>query len=312
MNNPTDMKQMFPDISWIDEQAALEPDREFAEEEQAIAALKEARKINEAELLDLTSALKMKASDIEDVNRKDVEFAKELAKQDEEELAAPSEVDEIEIIQQVMLENILDIQTVTGGGPGRYYDSNPYRGWGRSYRHNEGGYTTGSAGYSLAARKMFPYAHARGDGSGISDDNDVTTWTKLYFAFWPRQNGHVRAYVPYYTRGYYRIYANDKWYNSKEAKVDLDVHVNLYQNYWGGYVKDDVFHRANDNINQNGRIDLNRSLYSGSLAIGANKWVLAEVAVRARVETEGSGSMATLNFRNPDYIFVPYVRFDFS
>ncbi len=312
MKNSTDIKEILPDIYWIDQQAALQPDREFAEAEQAISAHKEARKRNEADLLNLVSAVKLKPSDIDDENRSQVKFAEELTKRDEEELATPAEVDDIEIIQQVILDSNLDTQTVTGGGPGHYYDYNPYRGWGRYYWHNEGGTTTGSANYNLTARKMYPYAHAIGDGSGITDDNDVTTWVKLYFAFWPRQNGHVRAYVPYYTRGYYRIYSNDKWYNSKEAKVDLDVHVQLYQNYWGGYVKDDVFRRSDDNINQSGRIDLNRSLYSGSLAIGADKWVIAEVAVRALVETEGGGSTATLNFRSPDYIYVPYVRFDFS
>lgn len=312
MNNILDVKETLLDTSWIDEQAAAEPDREFAESENAIANHKEARKKNEAELLDLMSAVKMKASDVEDENRRQIKFAEEFTKQTEEKLATSADVDDIEIIQQVVLDSNLAVQTVAGGTSGRYYDNNPYHGWGRVDKHNEGGTTTGSADYSLAARKMYPYAHAIGDGSGISDDNDVTTWTKLYFAFWPRKNGHVRAYVPYYTRGYYSIYANDKWYNSKEAKIDLDVSVQLHQNYWGGYVKDDVFDRFGDNIHQYGRVDLNRSLYSGSLPIGENKWVIAEVAVRAHVETEGGGSTATLNFRSPDYIFVPYVRFDFS
>jgi hypothetical protein len=258
------------------------------------------------------SAVKIKASEVEDENITQAKFAEELFKMDEDEPESLIEVDDIEIIQQVMLESNLDIQTVTGTNSGRYYDHNPYSSWGKVYKHNEGGRTIGSASINRTARKMYPYAYATGDGSGISDDNDVTTWTKLYFAFWPRRNGHVRAYVPYYTRGYYRIYSNDKWYNSKEAKIDLDIHVKLHQNYWGGEVKDDIFARSAGNINQNGRIDMNRSLYSGSLPIGKNKWVLAEVAVRARVETEGGGSSARLSFRGSDYIFVPFVRFDFS
>lgn len=307
-----DMKATLPSLEWLDEQAAREPDREFEESELAIANHKDALKINEAEMLDLASAMKIKASSIEEENKSLVKFAEELAKQDEEELASKTEADDVEVIQQAMLDYSIDSQTVTGGGAGRYYDSNPYHGWGSVNRHNEGGVTSGSAAYNLAARKMFPYAHARGDGSGISDDNDVTTWTKLFFAFWPTQNGHVRALVPYTTRGYYRIYANDKWYNSKEARVDLDVRVRLHQNYWGGQVNEAVFDRFDDNINQSGRIDISRSLYSGSLAVSRDKWVIAEVAVRARVETEGSGSTATLSFRSPDSIFVPYVRFDFS
>jgi hypothetical protein len=306
------MKSRIPNGEWIEKEAAKGPELEFVQDEQAIANIAEVNKKNEAEMLDVTSALKIKASALEDENKTESEFATTLAVSAEDELASKAEMDEVEIIQQVLLDESIDSLTVTGNGPGRYYDHNPYRGWGKYYWHNEGGTTTGSANYSLSARKMYPYAHARGDGSGISDDNDVTTWTKLYFAFWPRYNGHVRAYVPYYTRGWYQIRSNDKWYNSKEAVIDLDFHVQLYQNFWGGYVKDDVYRIKDDNINRNGRIDYNRSIYSGSIAIGVNKWVIAEVAARARVETEGSGTLATLNFSSSDYIYVPYVRFDFS
>ena len=307
-----DMKALLPSIEWSEQEAAKNPELEFTEEEKAVANKKEFSKKNEAEMLDVTAALKIKASSLEEENRQESDLSGSLAKEAEEELASSAEVDDLEIVQQVVLDTNLNIQTVAGSGPGRYYDHNPYNGWGRYYWHNEGGVTTGSAGFSRTARKMYPYAHARGDGSGISDDNDVTTWVKLYFAFWPRQNGHVRAYVPYYTRGWYQIRSNDKWYNSKEALVDLDLNVQLHQNYWGGHVRDDIFHLADDNINRNGRIDRSGSLYSGGIPIGANKWVIAEVAVRARVETEGSGTIATLNFRSSDYIYVPYVRFDFS
>jgi hypothetical protein len=305
-------KELLASVEWLEEKAARGPEQEFIEEEQAIANKKEISKKNEAEMLDVTAALKIKTSALEDENKQEFVLATSLAEDAEKELASMAEVDDLDIIQQIVLDTNLDVLTVGGGGPGHYYDYNPYHGWGKVYKHNEGGVTTGSAGYSLSAKKMYPYAHARGEGSGIADDNDVTTWVKLYFAFWPRQNGHVRAYVPYYTRGWYQIRSNDKWYNSKEAVVDLDMNVQLFQNYWGGDIKNDVFRIKDDNINRNGRIDRSGSLYSGGIPVGANKWVIAEVAVRARVETEGSGSLATLNFKSPDNIYIPYVRFDFS
>lgn len=302
----------LPDAAWLAAESEMTTNRVFAEHERALADHKEAMRTNQAELTDLASALKKSASDIEKENKELSAFAAEMAQEDEERLASQVETDDPALMRQFTIMRAVDAQTVTGGGPGNYVDPHPYSGWGRWYTHNEGGVTQASANYSTAANKMYPYAHARGDGAGITDDNDATSYVKLYFALWPTRNGHVRAFVPYVTRGYYRIYSNDKWYNSKEAKVDLDFSVQLYQNFWGGYVKDDVFYRFDDNINQSGRIDLTRTLYSGSLAVGANKWVIAEVTVRAHVETEGSGSTGTLSFRGADYIWVPYVRFDFS
>ncbi len=307
------MKESLPQIEWLDQEAEKKPEQEYAELESSIANSREDRKKHEAEMREVAAAAKLRTDAFEVEGKQQSEHAAQMAVEDEETYAPSSaEIDDTEIMQQLTIEQNLEIQTVTGTGPGRYYDSNPYHGWWRVHTHNEGGVTTGNASVSLAARRMRPYAHARGDGTGISDDNDVTTWTKLFFAFWPRQNGHVRAYVPYFTRGWYRVRANDGFFTSKEACVDLDVNVRLHQNYWGGNVKDNVFRLSDDNINRSGRIDLNRTLYSGSLPVGANKWVICEVEVRTRVETEGSGSIATLSFRGSDYIFVPWVRFDFS
>ena len=302
----------LPDMSWLDAEAEASAAQTFAEHERALANHKAARDMNQAELSDLAAVINKSATDIEKENKEQDAFAAELAAKDEAQLASQVELDDSALMRQYTVQQAIDAGTVTGGAPGNYIDSHPYHGWGRWHTHNEGGVTQASANYSTSGNKMYPYAHARGDGSGVTDDNDASSHVKLYFALWPQRNAHVRAFVPYALRGYYRIYANDKWYNSKEAKVDLDMSVRLFQNYWGGDVKDDVFRRADDNINQSGRIDLNRTLYSGSLAVGKDKWVLAEVSVKARVETEGSGSTATLNFRNSDYIYIPYVRFDLS
>ena len=308
------MIEQLPQGEWLDEHAQREPEQEFAENEVAIANTKEDRSKNEEEMREIiTSVVKIKPKALEDEQKAENERAEALSAEAENMLAGQSSLDiDEKINRELMLESNAVIETVTGDGPGHYYDYNPYHGWGGVYRHNEGGLTTGSAGFDLAANKMFPYAYARGDGSGITDDNDVNTWTKLFFAFWPRRYGNVRVYVPYIVHGWYQIYSNDKWYNSKEATVDLDIQVQLYQNYWGGKRKADVFRLHDDNINRSGRIDRSGAIYSGSIPVGVNRWVIAEVAVRARVETEGSGSTARLDFRNPDFVRIPWVRFDFS
>jgi hypothetical protein len=306
------MTQTLPSAEWINEQAAYEPDAAHAENVNAIKAYKETAKQNEAELADVLAALKMKPSDIEARERAEADKAQVQGDAAEAALAGQGPDDDLELARQVTLDTNLVPQTVTGTGPGNFYDFTPYSSWQRWYTHNEGGTTIGRVSNNRTGRRMHSYSHAVGDGSGISDDNYVTSWTKFYYALWPRRNGHVRAFVPYTTRGSYNIYANDKWYNSKEAKIDVDFSVRLSQNYWGGHVTDHTFSRSSQNINQSGRVDLNRSVYSGSLPVGAGKWVIAEVAVKNHVYTSGGGSRATMNFEAPDGISVPYVRFDFS
>ncbi|RUM65484.1 MAG: hypothetical protein DSZ03_02710, partial [Sulfurimonas sp.] len=307
------MIDQLPTKEWLDDHAQQEPEQEFVEHEVAIENTKEDRRKNQEELQDvITSIVNIKPEALEKEHKDANEKAHILTEEAEKALATTSDIFDTEINTQLMLDSNLVALTTGGAASGRYYDYHPYHGWGKSYIHNEGGVTRGSSGFNLAANKMFPYARARGDGSGISDDNDVTTSVKLYFAFFPKNIGHIRALVSYTTRGWYQIYSNDKWYNSKEALIDLEIGVRLYQNVWTGSRKKDVFSLHGDNINRKGRIDGSGNFFSESMAVGANKWVIAEVSVRAHVETEGSGSTAQLNFKSHDFIRIPYVRFDFS
>ena len=307
------MINQLPTEEWLNDQAQQEPDKEFVAHEVAIENTKEDGRKNQEELEEIiTSLVKIKPEALEKEHQDANEKAHILTQEAEDTLATTSDLFDANINTQLMISSNLVALTTGGSAAGNYYDYHPYHGWGKSYKHNEGGTTHGSSGFSLAANKMFPYAYARGDGSGVSDDNDVTTSVKLFFAFYPRNIGHIRALVSYTTHGWYQIYSNDKWYNSKEATVDFEIHVKLYQNFWTGSRKKDIFRLHDDNINRNGRIDRSGTFFSESMAIGANKWVIAEVSVRAHVETEGSGSTALLNFKNNDFIRIPYVRFDFS
>ena len=303
----------LPSAEWLETEARLGPDTETAEQEAAVLATKTARREKEAQVLDVLAAVKMKAADLEARTRTEITSVDTLCAQAEEALAPAGEPDESGVMRQLAASAALvEAQTVAGTGPGNYYDYNPYHGWWAWYRHNEGGLTQGSGGFSLSGRRMYAYANARGDGWGITDDNYVVTYAKLFFGFWPRRNGHVRVYVPYVTRGWYTIYANDHWYDSKSAKLDVDVSVRLYQNYWSGAVRSDVFALSDDNINRSGRIDRSGSVYGASLPVGAGRWVIAEVQLRVYAYTSGGGSASRVSFRAPDSVFVPYARFDFS
>lgn len=303
----------LPDPSWHDQEISQEAHAEFAEHERAIASHKEALKASEAELLDMASALNKSAADINKENEALNAATDERVALAEARRANRVDINDLEAARQLTLMG--NAEWVSGGTSGNYTDYNPYTGGGSVHRHNEGGVTQGSYRYDLDARKLHPYARARGDGVGITDDNDVTTYAHFNFWFLAGRIGHVRALVPYRASGNFDIYANDKWYNSKEAKLNLSIRLRLYQHgttVKTDFVSDTIFSLADDNINSDGRIDRSGSLYSPSLAVGANRWARALVQVRAHVETEGGGSSAILDFRKPDYIRVPYVRFDFS
>ncbi len=305
--------EMF-DKNFLNEASEMEVAAEVAQMEQAILDKKEQGQESEAEMLELIKHLKFKPEAIEAEIQKEKELAEIKARETEEAFQLQKEEGLcVETVGEEILDQlVLETNVVSGGTPGHYLDVTPYHFWCHVSRHNEGGVTRGSCSGSRASRKMFLYAHAQGDGLGWTDDNDVTTYGRFFYAFWPRKIGTVRVFLPVVTRGWYQIRSNDKWWNSKEAVVDLRASVRLYQNYWSPTVERRLFRRADDNINESGRLDLYQAFYSASMAVGANKWVIAQVSLRLRVETEGSGTLATLSFRNPDCIFIPGVRFELA
>ncbi|WP_456434432.1 hypothetical protein [Thermosulfuriphilus sp.] len=307
------MMELF-DKTFLDEISEKEVSEEIAQTEEALATKRAQAQETETEMMELVRHLKFKPEAIEAEVQKEKEFAAAKVQEAEDtfQLRGQEDICLETVGEEVLDQLVLESNLVGGGAPGHYLDVTPYHFWCKVYPHNEGGVTRGSCSGDRAARKMFLYAQAQGDGLGWTDDNDVTTYGKFFYAFWPRKIGSVRVLVPVVTRGWYRIRSNDKWWNSKEAAVDLRISVRLFQNYWGPKVERQLFRQADDNINESGRIDLYQALYSASMAVGANKWVIVEVSLRLRVETEGSGSLAILSFRHPDCIFIPSVRFDFA
>lgn len=299
------------DKNFLDEIAEQQAAEEIGLLEEAISQSKELARENEAEMHELIKHLKFRPEAIEAENEKENEQAEILAQEAEERLQLK------EVDQEIVPEEILDLfsletQIVGGEHPGHYWDITPYHAWGRVYPHNEGGVTVGSAQLVRSERKMFLYARAHGAGLGITDDNDVTVYGRFFYGFRPRKIGMVRVYVPFISRGWYRVRSNDKWWNSKEAKAEVTLSVRLFQYYWGAPQEYKFFSKYKTNGQDKNRLDRFQSLYSDPMAVGSNRLVIAMVTCKLRVETEGSGSLAILSFRRPDCIFIPGVRFEFS
>ncbi len=299
------------DKDFLEESALRDVAQEISMMEEGIAQTKEMARESEAEMWELIRHLKFQPEAMETENKKEDEQAKIFSRQAEDNLQTNDL--EIDVISEEELDQfVFETQTVGGGASGYYWDTLPYHVWGRVYKHNEGGLTQGSQVLIRSERKMYLYAKARGAGLGITDDNDVTVYGKFFYAFYPRKIGTVRVYVPVTTRGWYQLRSNDKWWNSKEAKAFLTLKVRLHQNFWGPAKKRRIFARGGDNISAADRLDRRQSIYSDPLTVGANKWVIAEVTCRLRVETEGSGTLSVLSFRRPDCLYIPGVRFEFA
>ena len=95
--------------------------------------------------------------------------------------------------------------------------------------------------------------------------------------------------------GFYIVRANDRWYNCKYARADVDIGVNVHQYNWKGWTRWNVLHVADDNISVNRRFDdVRRVNYSALLR--RNDWTLIRVQTCLDVYAKGSGSYAKLDF----------------
>jgi hypothetical protein len=95
--------------------------------------------------------------------------------------------------------------------------------------------------------------------------------------------------------GFYIVRANDKWYNCKYARADVDVGVNAHQYNWKGESRWNVLHVADDNISVNRRFDTVRRVNYSAL-LRRNDWAWIRVQTCLDVYAKGSGSYAKLEF----------------
>jgi hypothetical protein len=153
------------------------------------------------------------------------------------------------------------------------------------------------------------YIWARGAGSGIAGTGVGKIQTYVYFGFWfkPPVSRFYSVRPLFRLRGYYIVKANDRWYNSKYAKVVASTWVNVKQYNWKGWNHVDVLNVADDNINVNRRFDADRSMYASYL-LGGGDWAFISCVIGLYAYARGSGSFAKLDFHtgHANRLCVPY------
>lgn len=151
---------------------------------------------------------------------------------------------------------------------------------------------------------------ASGAGSGLfgTGVGSFTTYIDWWFNFHPVDTkfyGH-NIYVPYF--GFYIIYADDGFWDSKEAAARIDLSARGYQYGYKPQSSNNLFNTDSQNINVNDRFDGWRTMYYGDLLAGGDQAYLL-VTTSFYVYARGGGSHAEWNFASgaANYIGVPWV-----
>ena len=140
------------------------------------------------------------------------------------------------------------------------------------------------------------YAWARGAGWGcIGGRARRRVCVDWWYSFRPQWTKWYNAVSRVYYNGYYVVKANDKWYNCKYARADVDILMNAYQYNWKGQSKWNVLHVAGSNISVHRRFDaVRRTNYPVLLRKKDRAWI--KVRTCLDVYAKGGGSYAELNF----------------
>jgi hypothetical protein len=151
---------------------------------------------------------------------------------------------------------------------------------------------------------------ASGSGSGIfgTGAGSFTVYLDWWFTFRADASAYYNhtIYVPF--NGFYIVRADDGFWDSKEAKVRIDLSARGYQYNWKAGSSTNVLDISSQNINVNDRFDGWRTAYYADLLGGGDSAYLL-VSASFYVYARGGGSYAELNFSAGDanYIGVPWV-----
>jgi hypothetical protein len=144
-------------------------------------------------------------------------------------------------------------------------------------------------------------------GTGACSGTLIMDWWFSYVAPENRNYGHT-IWVPFH--GFYILYSDDGFWDSKEAHDRIDLQAVGYQYNYKAVGSTNVFDMDSQNINVNDRFDGWRTMYYADL-LGADRAYLRVSAIYD-VYARGGGSFAELNFSDGDanYMGVPWVFID--
>jgi hypothetical protein len=165
-------------------------------------------------------------------------------------------------------------------------------------------------GYSPGNIDLSDYASGSGSGifgTGAGSFTVYMDWWFTYRATQDRYYAHT-IWAPFH--GFYILYSDDGFWDSKEAHARMDLSAVGYQYNYKSTGSTNVFDLDSQNINVNDRFDGWRTMYYSDL-LGVDQAYL-RASASFYVYARGGGSTAQLNFSagNANYIGVPWVYVD--
>jgi hypothetical protein len=163
-------------------------------------------------------------------------------------------------------------------------------------------------GYNPSTFDLSDFASGAGSGLFGTGAASFTVYLDWWFYFRPDTThfyGH-NIYVPFY--GFYIIYADDGFWDSKEAAAKIDLSARGYQYNYKPQSTNSLFNVDSQNINMNDRFDGWRTMYYGDLLGGGDTAYLL-VSASFYVYARGGGSHAEWDFSSgaANYVGLPWV-----
>lgn len=168
-----------------------------------------------------------------------------------------------------------------------------------------GGTGTDVPNYSVI--DAWDWASGAGNGWFGSGAGSYQVWVEFGFWYLPPTDRYYSIVPHNLFRGFYIVRADDGFWDSKEARVVIDIWTNVYQYNWKGWTQNRVLDVDGDNINVNNRFDTERHTYNSAL-LGHGDWAYVRNYVSLYVYARGGGSYAELNFAvgNANYLSCPH------
>jgi hypothetical protein len=175
--------------------------------------------------------------------------------------------------------------------------------------HNSDG-TVSWQGYNPGNIDLGDWATGAGSGifgTGAGSFTVYMDWWFTYSAPVNRNYAHT-IWVPFH--GFYILYADDGFWDSKEAHARIDLSAVGYQYNYKATGSTNVFDMDSQNINVNDRFDGWRTMYYSDLLRADQAYL--RVTASFYVYARGGGSHAQLDFGtgNANYIGMPWVYID--
>lgn len=142
-------------------------------------------------------------------------------------------------------------------------------------------------------------AIAKGSGWGCWAYGHVPYANKVFWWYgWiPPVTGTYRIWGSIDYHGFYILYADDCWYNCKNAEVHAYTDVDVHQYFWRGRREARVIDKGDGNISESSVLSGTKS-WSFYEELGGGDAVWLKVSFAIDVDARGGGSYAELNFAN--------------